>query len=75
MESGAGQSPANNQPEKIMKTTSAIHISLIRNGDTIIHNGVLKTVCNKDIKSGFCGITIFGDSFRMGTILVQKQVL
>ncbi|KKN51765.1 hypothetical protein LCGC14_0619420 [marine sediment metagenome] len=46
------------------------HISLIRAGDTIDHCGKHRTVCTKDIKRGFCGITIFGDSYRLGTIPV-----
>lgn len=55
-------------------TTMAVHISRIRAGDTIIHNGELRTVCDSNIKSGFCGITIFGDSYRMATLPVQKVV-
>ena len=51
-------------------TTKQKHISMISGGDTIIHNDKVVTVCNKDIKRGFCGITIFGDSYRMGTIPV-----
>ena len=47
-----------------------IHISRIRSGDTIYHNNKMMTVCNENIKRGFCGITIFGDSYRMGTVPV-----
>jgi sRNA-binding carbon storage regulator CsrA len=50
------------------------HESLIKNGDTVIHNGKEMTVNNHNIKSGFCGTTIFGDSYRMGTIPVQVVV-
>ena len=43
------------------------HISDIRHGDTIEHNGKLMTVCNSDIKRcDFMGITIFGDSYNLG---------
>lgn len=48
-------------------TTKNVHISTIRAGDTIEHNGVLHTVCKKDIKNDpFMGITVFGDSYRLG---------
>lgn len=46
------------------------HISEIGNGDAIMHNEKIMTVCNKDIKRGFHGITIFGDSYRSGTMPV-----
>ena len=52
-----------------------VHISTIKNGDTILHtDNKISTVCNKNIKTGFCGITIFGDSYRMGTQLVKKII-
>lgn len=51
------------------------HISLISAGDTIMHNQVMKTVCNSDIKNGFCEVTIFGDSYRLGTLPVQKVII
>lgn len=48
-------------------TKKNIHISTIRSGDTIEHNGRLMTVCGKDIKNDpFMGTTIFGDSYRSG---------
>lgn len=49
-----------------------VHISTIRCGDTILHEGKIKTVCEKDIKRGFCGITIFGDSYIDGLKPVIK---
>jgi hypothetical protein len=46
-----------------------VHISSIKSGDTILHtDNKITTVCNNNIKSGFCGITLFGDSYRSGTI-------
>lgn len=49
------------------------HISEIENGDAIMHNGHLMTVCNDDIKRcSFMGISIFGDSYRMGRQLVER---
>lgn len=51
------------------------HISLIRSGDTVLHNGEVKTVCSTDIKKdAFMGITIFGDSYRIGYKAVQCVV-
>lgn len=48
-------------------TKQNVHIGTIRSGDTIEHNGILKTVCAKDIKNApFMGTTIFGDSYRLG---------
>ena len=51
------------------------HISEVRPGDTIVHMGVMRTVCKKDIRRGFMGLTIFGDSYRMGNVLVAIVVL
>lgn len=50
-----------------------VHISTIKWGDTVEHNGVIKTVGNRDIKQdGFFGHTLFGDSYRLGRINVKK---
>ena len=44
-----------------LKTT---HITQIKQGDTIIHNGRLTTVCKNDIKKdNFIGVSIFGASY------------
>ncbi|QNV69380.1 hypothetical protein F7661_28080 (plasmid) [Pseudomonas sp. CFA] len=48
------------------------HINTVRAGDTVLHNGELRTVCNSDIKRrGFMGTTLFGDSYRSGTVPVH----
>ena len=53
-----------------------IHISRIRSGDAILHNGKEMTVCKKDIKyDSFMGITIFGDCYRLGTLPVLRVVI
>jgi len=53
--------------------TDNVHISEIVHGDTIEHGGELKTVSNKWIKvGGFCGTTIFGDSYNSGRKLVKR---
>lgn len=49
-----------------------VHIDTIRAGDTVEINGILKTVCPGDIKSGFMGTTLFGDSYRLGAVPVIK---
>ena len=52
-----------------------VHISTIKHGDTILHvDGNIRTVNKEYIKRGFCGITLFGDSYRMGTQLVEKII-
>lgn len=53
-----------------------VHISTVKSGDTIIHtDNKITTVCNNNIKRGFCGITLFGDSYRSGIILVKKIII
>lgn len=55
--------------------TTQVHISTIRAGDTIQHDGKVVTVCGKDIKRcNFMGITIFGDSYALGHRPVTKVV-
>jgi hypothetical protein len=58
-----------------MKSTKFVHISKIQAGDVVLSNGKESTVCYKDITSGgFCGLAIFGDSYKMGTKLVEIVV-
>lgn len=48
--------------------TSEVHISQIRPGDTIIHNGKEMTVCNNNITHcTFMGKALFGDTYKSGT--------
>ena len=50
-----------------------VHISTIKAGDAIEHNGELLTVCNCDIRcSDFMGDTLFGDSYSLGRKPVKK---
>lgn len=52
-----------------------VHISQISAGDTVEHGGFIRTVDKEYIKrGGFCGDTLFGDSYRSGTIPVKKVV-
>ena len=53
-----------------------VHKDTINCGDMILFDGKIKTVCKKDIKySEFMGITIFGNSFKLGYQLIKKVVL
>lgn len=51
-----------------------VHISTIQAGDTILHtDGLIRTVGNMNIRHGsFMGITLFGDSYRLGNTLVKR---
>lgn len=50
-----------------------VHISAIKVGDTVKHDGAIRTVCANDLKScPFMGITLFGDSYQLGYKLVDK---
>ena len=54
-------------------TIKEVHVSTIRGGDTVMYGGVMKTVSFKDIKHGvFMVSTLFGDSHKLGRILVKK---
>ena len=53
-----------------------VHISNIKQGDTIIcSDGVVRTVSKKFIKRGFMGITLYGDSYNLGTIPIKKLII
>jgi hypothetical protein len=47
-----------------------VDIRSIKPGDTVIHNGEVKTVCPKDIKYNNGDITLFGDSYKCGYVSV-----
>lgn len=52
-----------------------VHISEVRPGDTIEHLGLVHTVGRRNIKSGFMGRTLYGDSYRLGQQPVRKLLL
>lgn len=59
--------------DDVLCTRLPVHIGTIRPGDTVEIDGHLKTVCVKDLKR--CpdmGVTLFGDSYRLGTVPVIK---
>lgn len=50
-----------------------IHITDVKIGDAILHNGEVKTVCNQTRKvCQFMGVTLFGDSYNIGNKLVTR---
>jgi hypothetical protein len=52
-----------------------VHISTIRVGDTVkCKDGHMRTIGKNNLGNGFCGHTIFGDSYRMGTQPVEKII-
>lgn len=63
--------------EKAIKNAVEVHISTIRSGDTILHtDGKVRTVCRNNItKDKFMRISLFGDSYRLGTLPVKKLLI
>lgn len=57
-----------------MHTIKLVHIGSIVAGDTVMHDGKMQTVCKSNIKYGFMGKTLFGDSYKIGKTLVQLVV-
>ena len=48
------------------------HISLIKANDVVLcTDGHKRTVGVRDIKYGFMRSTLFGDSYKLGTVLVD----
>lgn len=59
-----------------MFDTEKVHISQIRPGDTIFHDGHERTVCRENIKrDDFLGIGIFGDGYKLGTEPVLRCII
>jgi len=56
--------------------TIPTNIKNIRAGDLVFHDGRVQTVCGNNIKhDAGMGITLFGDSYRLGTLPVMKVKL
>lgn len=52
-------------------TTELVHITQVKEGDTVMHNGLISKVGREDIKRWPDGdLTLFGDLYRCG----QKKV-
>lgn len=56
--------------------TENVHISRINHGDTIVlRNGNTVTVDRQYIKHDkFMGVTLYGDSYNLGTILIKRII-
>ena len=53
-----------------------VHVDCIKVGDTVIHEGELRTVCRNNIGGDtFMGRTLWGDSYRLGTVPVKRVLL
>jgi hypothetical protein len=52
-----------------------VHISTIKAGDTVMHEGYIRTICPSNINYGFHGTTLFGDSYRSGSVPVKKAII
>ena len=56
--------------------TENVHISSINVGDVVMFEGKTKTVCCDDIRRDpFMGLTLFGDSYRLGYKPVKKVII
>lgn len=50
-----------------------VNIKDITVGDTVIHNGGIKTVCRRAFSyDGFVGVMLWGDSYNVGQKLVER---
>lgn len=58
-----------------MMIVELVHISKIRPGDVVEVGGVHKTVSPGDIRQGFMGRTLWGDSYRLGTVPVRRVLI
>lgn len=56
--------------------TEEVHISSVRVGDAVVHQGKEMTVCAKDIKiDPFFGRMLFGDPYRLGMQPVKRLLI
>ncbi len=53
--------------------TEKVHVSKITVGNTVIHNGEMRTVCRRAFsRDDFVGLMLWGDSYNMGRILIER---
>lgn len=57
--------------------TEMVHISKVRAGDSIVcKDGFVRTVTKQNFSySGFMGIALFGDSYKLGSEMVKREVV
>lgn len=57
-------------------TIKEVHISTIKHGDVILHNGDIKTVSRYFMKlDKFMGLTLYGDCYNFGYKPVKKLII
>ena len=53
--------------------TEMVNKHEIKNGDTVVHNGELRTVCKRAFSNDdFMGLLLWGDSYRLGYKPVER---
>jgi hypothetical protein len=53
-----------------------IHIKTLKPGDTVFHEGFVRTVCPRDLKhTAFMGQTFRGDSYHLGRKPVYRLIM
>ena len=53
--------------------TEMVNKREIKIGDTVVHNGELRTVCKRAFSiDEFMGLLLWGDSYRLGYKLVER---
>lgn len=58
----------------LIKPTS-IELNQINVGDTVLHDGKLKTVCRSNLKRDpFMGTTLFGDSYHIRGKVIKCKI-
>lgn len=54
--------------------TKDVHIDTICRDDVVFHDGKVRTVGKNLRHGGLCGTTLWGDSYRLGTVAVKLVV-
>lgn len=62
-------------PEFAHYDIKKVHISELRPCDTVWHNGNVRTVGGNIKRSEFMGLTLFGDSYRLGYMPVIRIII
>lgn len=58
-----------------MNNFEDVSIEDIKVGDTVLVEGIARTVCKKDINyDGFMGVTLWGDSRNIGNKLLKRVI-
>lgn len=61
--------------EESLYKMEEVHISQIKVGDAILHNGAVRTVCKRFLTyCSFMGVSVFGDNYRSGHRPVKRVI-